>query len=45
MLQQSLECRPHRGFVRDAEPGELVERGVVSFDGFVGWFEGEGGHG
>lgn len=45
MLQQSLECCPARRFVRDAELGELVERGVVGFDGFVGWFEGEGGHG
>ena len=43
-FEQGLEGGAHRGFVGDAEAGELVERGVVGFDGLVGGFEGEGGH-
>ena len=39
MLQQRLKRRPHRGLVCDVELGELVERGVVGFDRFVGGFE------
>ena len=39
VLEESLESGAHGGLVGDAEVGELVERGVVGFDGFVGGFE------
>ena len=45
VLEEGLESGAHGGLVGDAEVGELVERGVVGFDGFVGGFEVEGGHG
>ena len=44
ILQQALESCPHRRLVRYAQLGELVERGVVDFDGLVGWFEVESMH-
>ena len=43
-FEEGLEGGAHRGFVGDAEAGELVERGVVGLDGLVGGLEGEGGH-
>ena len=44
MLQQRLESSADRCLVRYAKSGELVGRGVVGFDGFVGWFEVESMH-
>ena len=44
VFEEGLERGAHRGFVGDAEPGELVERGVVGLDGLVRGFEVEGGH-
>lgn len=44
VFEEGLEGGTHRGFVGDAKLGELVEGGVVGFDGLVGGFEVEGGH-
>ena len=45
MFEDGLGRGAHRCLVRDAEPGELVERDVVGVDGLVGGFEEKGGHG
>ena len=39
VLEEGLEGGANGGFVGDAKAGELVEGGVVGFDGFVGGFE------
>lgn len=39
VLEEGLESGAYRGFVGDAELGELVEDGVVEFDGLVRRFE------
>ena len=44
VFEEGLECGAHRGFVGNAELGELVEGGVVGLDGLVGGFEVECGH-
>ena len=45
VLEEVLEGGADGGLVGYAEVGEPVEGGVVGFDGLVGGFEGEGGHG
>ena len=45
VFEEGLERGAHRSFAGDVEAGELVERGVVGFDGLVRGFEVEGGHG
>lgn len=44
VFQWSLESRLDCRFVRDAELGQLVECGVVGFDGSVSWLKVEGEH-
>ena len=45
VLQERLEGGTDGGLVGDAEACELVEGGVVVFDGLVGVFDVERGHG
>ena len=44
-LEEALEGGMHDGCVGDADLNELVEGGVVGFDGAVSGLEVEGGHG
>ena len=44
VLKQGLKRGADGSLVRNAEAVELIERGVVVFDGFVGWFKIKGFH-